>query len=271
MKFKFVLSALGSVLVPFAVHSATLTGVPMQGMMAMPEVAYRTNDAMIHVMMPMDVPQLTPLLISNPADSFDPLDPWFGALDPSAQGLSFSRRYGFVISMMGTDPLPPGTQMWIRKLSGPADLKFYRYNGSAPKEFTPIFGTEGSTNALFWNQMMFHPAVTAPPGTNPYSATFEVYLYDTVNGQDVPGSSSGPLAFNFTNVSDGRPELSLAPKVFVAWPTGTAPNWVLESASSITSTNWTGVTNTPVTVDGQPGVVLDSGATQQYFRMRNIP
>jgi len=271
MNKTFLLSALVCALIRPAAFSTTLTGVPMQGMMAMPEVAYDTNDARIHVMMPMDVPQLTPLLISNPADNFDPLDPWFSALDPSAQGLSFSRRYGFVISMMGTDPLPPGTQMWIRKLSGPADLKFYRYNGSAPKEFTPIFGTEGATNALYWNQMMFHPAVTAPPSTNPYAATFEVYLYDTVSEQDVPGSSSGPLVFNFTNVADGRPELSLAPKVFVAWPSGTASNWVLESAPSITATNWTGVTNIPVTVDGQPGVVLDSGATQQYFRMRYIP
>jgi hypothetical protein len=271
MKNRFLLGALLGVLVPSFTFGATLTGVPMQGMMAMPEVAYRTNDARIHVMMPVDVPALTPLLVSNPADNFDPLDPWFSALDPSVQGLSFSRRYGFVISMMGTDPLPPGTQMWIRKLSGPADLKFYRYNGSAPKEFTPIFGTAGATNALYWDQMMFHPAVTAPPGTNSYAATFEVYLYDTVSGQDVPGSSSGPLEFNFTNLDDGRPELGLAPKMFVAWPSGTAPNWVLESAPAPFATNWTSVTNTPVTVDGQPGVVLDSSATQQYFRMRYVP
>lgn len=272
MKVRFLLGVLGSALVPFAVHGATQTTVPMQGGMAMPMVSYHSNDGMIHVMMPMEVPQLKPLLASNPGDSFDPADPWFSALDPSAQGASFSRRYGFVIdSMNGSDPLPAGTQMWIRKLSGPPELKFYRYNGSAPKEFTPIFGTDGTTNALAWDLMMFHPAVTAPPGTNGHTATFEVYLYDTVSGQDVPGSSSGTLTFNWTNLSDGRPTLSLAPKVFVAWPSGTTTNWVLESAASMNATNWTGVTNTPVSVDGQPGVVLDSGATQQFFRMRYIP
>lgn len=269
MKFRLFLGVLTSTLVPCALHGATQTTVPMQGGMVMPMVSYHANDGMIHVMMPMTVPTLTPLLYSNPGDNFDPGDPWFNTLDPSAQGASFSRRYGFV--MTTSDPLPVGTQMWIRKLSGPPELKFYRYNGSAPKEFTSIFGTDGTTNALAWDLMMFHPAVTAPPGTNNYTATFEVYLHDTGTGLDVPGSSSGTLTFNWANLSDGRPTLSLAPKVFVAWPTGTASNWALESASTMNATNWTGVTNPSVSVDGQPGVVLDSSATQQFFRMRYIP
>ena len=115
-------------------------------------------------MMPAEVPQLTPLMVSNPGDSFDPADPWFDALDPSRQGLSFSRRYGFVMDTM-TDPLPPNTAIWLRKVSGSPELGFYRYSGSAPKAWEPIFGTAGTTNALFWNGMMFHPGVTAPPGT----------------------------------------------------------------------------------------------------------
>ena len=112
MKVRFLLGVLGSALVPFAVHGATQTTVPMQGGMAMPMVSYHSNDGMIHVMMPMEVPQLKPLLASNPGDSFDPADPWFSALDPSAQGASFSRRYGFVIdSMNGSDPLPAGFEI----------------------------------------------------------------------------------------------------------------------------------------------------------------
>jgi hypothetical protein len=46
---------------------------------------------------------------------------------------------------------------------------------------------------------------------------------------------------------------------------------VLESASAVTSTTWNSVTNTPVTVDGQPCVILDRNATQQFFRMRYVP
>jgi len=260
-----------------AANAAVLTQVPAQNYggdtsswMLMPMVSYHADDARMHVMMPTVIPQLTPLLVSNPADNFDPADPWFDALDPSRQGASFSRRYGFMMDAM-SDPLPAGTQMWIRKLSGSADPKIYRYSTSAPKVFAPIFGTDGATNALYWNAMMFHPTAVTPPGTNSCTATFEVYLLDTATGQEVPNSSSGPLVFNWTNVPDGRPALSLAQRVIVAWPSTTTANWALESADSVNATTWTTLTNTPVTVDGQPCVVLDASTTQQFLRMRYVP
>ena len=200
------------------VSAAVLTQIPVQdygdntsSWMLMPMVSYSANNDSVQVMMPNGVPQLTPLLVSNPSDGFDPGDPWFDALDPTVQGASFSQRYGFMMSG-NSDAVPSNRQLWIRKLSGSTDLKFYRYSSSAPKSFEPIFGTDGSTNALAWSLLMFHPVVTAPPGTNSYTATFEVYVVDTNTGEEVPGSSSGPLAFNWTDVSDGRPSLSLAPK-----------------------------------------------------------
>jgi hypothetical protein len=257
-------------LVSFSATAATLTSVPMQGGMVMPMVAYQAVDGRIHVMMPPDVPQLTPLLVSNPADNFDPGDPWFDSLDPSRAGASFSRRYGFVMDAM-SDPLPPNTQMWIRKLSGSPGLKAYRYKETAPKAWDPIYDTDGVTNALYWNGMMFHPAFTSPPGTNNLTATFEVFLLDTTTGLEVANSSSDPLVFNWKNVSDGRPALTLEQRILVNWPSGTATNWVLESASSPNATVWNAVTNAPVTVDGQPGVVLEGSAAQEYYRMHYVP
>jgi hypothetical protein len=262
---------------PSAVHSATLTQVPVQNYgddpsswMLMPVVSYDAGAGHINVAMPTAVPQLTPLLVSNPADGFDPADPWFDALDPSRRGASFSRRYGFVMNNT-SDPLPGGTQMWIRKLSGPPELAFYRYSASAPKLFDPIFGTGGVTNALYWNGMMFHPTVAAPPGTNRYTAVFEVVLRDTATGQDVPNSGSGPLVFEWTNVPDGRPALTISQSIVLAWPSVTTTNWVLESAASVDSGVWTTVTNTPVLVNGQPSVVLEPSAAQRIFRMRYVP
>lgn len=70
--------------------AATLTAVPMQGGMVMPMVSYSAADGRIHVMVDPTVPQLTPLLVSNPADNFAAEDPWYSALDPRAQGLAFS-------------------------------------------------------------------------------------------------------------------------------------------------------------------------------------
>jgi hypothetical protein len=218
-------------------------------------------------MMPSEIPQLTPLSVSNPGDSFDPADPWFDALDPSKQGNAFSRRYGFVMGET-SDLLPQDTQMWIRKLSGTSDLKIFRYSGTEPKALEPIFGTGGVTNALHWNGMMFHPVVAAPAGTNVHVAEFEVYLVNSVTGVTVEGSSSGPLRFEFTNVAADRPALSLARKIVLSWPSETPTNWVLESAISVDSPVWTTVTNVPVIIDGQPSVILEEGV-QKFFRLRS--
>jgi hypothetical protein len=232
-------------------------------------VAYHAESGRLRVMMPAEVPQLTPLLVSHPGDSFDAADPWFDSLDPSRQGLSFSRRYGFVMDTM-SDPLPSVTVIWIRKVSGPPELGFYRYSGSAPKAWEPIFGTAGTPNALAWNGMMFHPGVTAPPDPNPLTATFELYLVDLATGQEVPDSGSGLLVFNWTNVSDGRPVLEVAMKVVVAWPAATS-GYVLESADAVAPAVWTPVTDTPVLVDGKPAVVLAPSAATKIFRMRKSP
>jgi hypothetical protein len=247
-------------------RAATLTSIPMPGGMVMPMVSYHASDGMMHVMMPGTVPQLTPLLVSKPGDSFDPGDPWFDALDPSAQGIAFSRRYGFVMDAM-TDPLPAGTQMWIRKLSGSAGLSAYRYQETVPKAFQPIFGTDGVSNALYWNGMMFHPVFTAPPGTNSYSATFEVYLLDTTTGLEVPGSNSGSLVFTWTDVPDGRPSLNIGSRVVVFWPPS-ATSWALEGTDTLPSGTWTPVTNASVILDGQSAVVLDPGDPRKFFRMK---
>jgi hypothetical protein len=96
-----------------------------------------------------------------------------------------------------------------------------------------------------------------------------------VGGNDIDNKTSGTALSGYgvsvTFSVTPAPVISIAPKVFVAWPSGTTTNWALESSPIINAVNWTSVTNTPVIVDGQPGLVLDSGAAQQYFRMRYTP
>jgi hypothetical protein len=250
----------------FSLCAATLATVPMQGGMVMPMLSYHASDGSVSVMVDPTVPQLTPLLVSNPGDGFDPADPWFGCLDPSRQGLAFSRRYGFTMDS-NSDPLPTGTAIWIRMLSSTPGLGAYRYRSSAPKAWQPIFGTAGSTNTYPWDGSMFHPGFTAPPVTQAYTATFEAFLVDTSTGQPVTGGSTGPFVLNWTNVPDGRPTVCIAPKVAIAWPASTT-NFVLEAADSPMATNWTPVTNTPVMVDGQPTVLLQPCEAGKFFRMR---
>jgi hypothetical protein len=97
--------------------AAILTNVPMQGGMVMPALSYNAAEGVLHVEVDPTIPQLVPLLASNPGDSFNPADPWYEALDPSQQGLASSRRYGFVMAAV-TDLLPDGTSIAIRKLMG---------------------------------------------------------------------------------------------------------------------------------------------------------
>jgi hypothetical protein len=252
-----------------ALFAATLTQVPMQGGMVMPMIAYHAEHGHLHIMMDTNIPALTPLLASNPADNFDPADPWFDALDPAREGRAFSRRYGFVMDAV-TDPLPANTQIWIRKLSGAPELGVYRY-AATPETWQPIFGTDGATNALYWNGMMFHPCFTAPAGTNSYAATFQAYLLDTTTGLEVPDSASGVVTSHWTSVPDGRPTLGLGQRIVVFYPGDTTTNWSLEGADALSGGTWSSVTNAPVSIEGQAAVVLEPGEARKFFRMKYTP
>lgn len=80
-----------------------------------------------------------------------------------------------------------------------------------------------------------------------------------------------PYGITLTLSVGPAPILGISAKVFVAQPTGIAGNWKLQSGSSVDATDWMDVTTTAVTVDGQSGVVLDAGASQQYFRFVSVP
>ena len=121
---------------------------------------------------------------------------------------------------------------------------------------------------------MWHVGVTAPPGTNTYTATFEVYVVNTDTGLEVPGSSSPPFILEWTDVPDGRPPLNITAhpggQVRLAWP-ATATNWTPVSASTPKPSSWSSVTNPPVILDGQRTVSLEPTEAARFFRMRYTP
>jgi hypothetical protein len=271
MRLRAVLS-LSLFLIPWlpvqSVLAATLTTVPMQGMMVMPMIRYDATAERLMVMVPGTIPQLVPLLVSNPSDRFDPASPWYADLDPAGRGWSFSRSYGFVMDGV-SDPLPANAAIWLRKTEGDDELRVYRYSAN-PAAWEPIFGTAGSSNALAWNLMMFHPAFAAPPGTNGYAATFEAYLVDTTTGQEIADSATGPMHLQWTSVPDGRPDLMAGMAYLVDWD-GEQTNYVLEAATSLDAASWSAVTNAPVMMDGRKAVIMrpeESGG--RYFRLRRL-
>ena len=261
------LACLGAAVIPAL--GTVLTTVPMQGTMVMPQLCYHAGDGSLTVTLDSTVPQLTPLSVSNPADSFSPTDPWYDCLDPSRQGLAFSRRYGFTMDT-ASDLLPAGTAIWIRKLTGSPALGAYRYRSGASKAWDPIFGTAGTTNALQWDGTMFQPGFTAPPGTQTYTATFEAFLVDTATGDPVPGANTGPFVFNWTDVPDGRPTLSLGPDLVLSWP-ATPTNYVLEASGTLAASSWATVTNKPIVQNDRKVLTLEPGQACQFFRLHRAP
>ena len=261
---------------PAVLQADVLSSVPRQGGMLMPEVYYHADSDSVTVDLSSitSAAQLTPLLISNPGGSFNPADPWFQSLDPSQQGLAFSRRYGFDMDVM-SDFVPANRALWIRKLSGSPELSFFDcIDHSSPFAWKAILGTAGTTNAVYWNEMMWHIGVTAPPGTNSYSATFEVIVINTETGLEVANSSSGPFLLDWTDVPDGRPTLAIAGEtthsLLLTWPTS-ATNWIVVSSPSLSSTNWTVVTNSLVSTESQLAIRVENTEGHSFFRLRRNP
>ena len=87
-------------------------------------------------------------------------------------------------------------------------------------------------------------------GANTVSGSFSLPAGDYtvfIGGNDIANKTSDTalsaygMAVTFS-VSP-TPPLGIAPKVFVAWPSGMTTNWVLQSASSMDATNWSRVSN----------------------------
>jgi hypothetical protein len=291
---KHVCKLFGLVFVAVAIPApaTVLQLVPRQGGMLMPEVSYHADTDSVTVDLsglydqynnPI-IAQLTPLLVSHPSDRFDPEDPWYAFLDPSQQGRAFSRRYGFDMDPTMIGYVPENRALWIRNLGSSPELSFYDYMdemynpaGTGPT-WNPILGTAGTSNAVYWNQGMWHLGVTAPPAppgtTNQYSATVEIFVVNTDTGAEIPNSSTGPFLLRWTAVPDGRPELAIrltsTNTVLVTWP-ASAVNWSLVSATNLTTATWS-PNAAPVTINNnQASVVISNAAPQQFFRLQHLP
>ncbi len=257
-----------------AASAAILNTVPMQGNNTMVHVGivYDATAGELHAHKEPTTPVLVPLDVSNPADSFNPADPWFEDLDPSQQGRAFNRQYGFVMDG-SSDPLPIGQAVWIRFVSASPGLQSYTYRATPPT-WSPMFGTEGASPVLQWSMSMFHPAFTVPPVEGMHSATFEAFMVDLNSGQEVAGVTPGQFVLDWTSVATSRPTLAIAKDdvdtVTISWTTN-ATNYVLQGADIGQPLVWTAVTNEPVVAAGKSTVALNPTGAARLFRLIRTP
>ncbi|MDP0497806.1 MAG: PEP-CTERM sorting domain-containing protein [Verrucomicrobiota bacterium JB024] len=143
------------------------------------------------------IPEMQPLSTFAPGDSFNPADPWYGTLDPSQEGLAWTRRYGFA---QEGDLLPEGLYYWVDLDVTTAGLEAYIVR-TDPDLFTPVFGTDGTGTTWLFNGTMTHPVYATTPSVASYAVTGSVYIGD-VNGLANPGYASQSFTLNFTAVPE---------------------------------------------------------------------
>lgn len=246
-------------------HDVILTNVPMQGPMVHVGIAYHAQDQTLHVHLDPSVPALQPLRVSQPDAMFDAGDPWHELLDPHRQGQAFNRQYGFVVDAE-SDPLPEGVGIWIRQVSATPGLQAFRYRGTDPKAWEPMFGAGGSSPVFAWSLTMFHPAYAAPANTGPHQASYEAFLVTVASGEPVPQVAQAAFSLSWSGSVQETPQLNIAQKLELTWKV-TGSGFRLESAPDMDMGPWTPVTHNAIAIEGDWVLLMDPPLTPQFFRL----
>jgi len=175
-----------------------------------------------------------------------------------------------------------GNYVWIEKTGGSPELKTYFVNedvtGDPGTPYTPIFGTDGSSSKWRWDGKMDHNAYAVAlkhltTSNQPFTATYHLYIGDA-SGNPVAGYGDTTTTWRWQG-----PTVPVVPapgiartnsQLVVSW-TPTVTNLTLVAAESLTTTNWTTVTNPPFPLNDKTAVILDPSATQQFFRLQLNP
>jgi hypothetical protein len=119
------------------------------------------------------------------------------------------------------------------------------------------------------NFTLIHPRVElGPPPTNRFDA-IGVFLQESGSGTD------GTFGYELF-VQEIEPSATAAldiqrqgDSVVLRWP-GSLANWQLQSIDSLSTTNWTAVTNSPALIDGQNAVIWEMTTPQKFFRLKRL-
>lgn len=212
-----------------AAQANTLDAIPGPddtGGMVMPMVGldFDTQAVSIHMHQGSTVPiySLQQYLVNGSypyADAvFNPAlaaEPWYDLLDPTAQHLPFSNRFGFMLSSGNAHLIPLGSYVFIKATDVTEGLKIYDLGhrgddwGQEPDAsgWHQVFG-EGNfggtlspelDNVAVWGDSesikMWHP-IALVPSEGLYSARFEFYLGDG-NGHALDGWTSASITLHW--------------------------------------------------------------------------
>ena len=245
-----------------------LESVPMQGGMMHVEFEYHADHNELHVHFPDALPLALALAESHPENQFIEGDPWFHDLDPRHNGQAFNRQFGFVMS--GNSDLPPlGQSIRIRGISMSPGLKAFKYRGTNPKEWSPLFQPENAESDLIWNLAMFHPAFVMPNVPGEYSAELEAQMIDDATGEPVAAALPFTLTLQVPGEPTEMPELSIGERMVLSWPID-GGQYMVEYADSPDAEVWTHLHVTPVDWNGEKVVLLEATEGRRFFRLSRM-
>ena len=113
---------------------------------------------------------------------------------------------------------------------------------------------------------LIHPLNDIGPApTNQFDAT-GVFIQESGSGTD---GTFGYELFVQEITPSSSAVLNLANQPVITWPAELA-NYQVQSSDSLTTPNWTAVTNTPALMNGQNTVVLTPGGAQRFFRLQRV-
>lgn len=150
-------------------------------------------------------PELRPLSMWSPGDTFSPTSPWYTTLDPQQSGGLFNSQFGLVIDGTLSDPLPPGARILIGISSASPGLETYRWRNNAPQLFDAILGTGGSDAEWDWstvNHGMMHPMFVAPSGTSGALSTTLTFTLADASGVPLAGYTGTSAVLDFTSIPE---------------------------------------------------------------------
>ena len=208
----------------------------------------RTAAGELHVHMDFNQPVELPVSIfpGIPGYAFGELAFHSTILDEPAEDLfQLSTAADFRFVLLAKDA---GMEVWNDTGSGYMATNDTFFIGPSPFDTHPI-----------WN------IVNGTPG-NTYSLT--LMLHDLNNVY----ADSDPFVLSFTPIQlEQRIHIQQIDSQHVAmlWPTN-AVNWELQSAASVTTTNWTTITNVPAIVGTNRSLTISTTEQRQFFRLHKL-
>ncbi|QNN23214.1 PEP-CTERM sorting domain-containing protein [Planctomycetales bacterium ZRK34] len=167
-----------------------MDGTPMKHL----DISFDGTNLSVHVDDMVPTPLLRPL---ESPDEFDPAEPWAVLTDKA-----YNYQYGW--NPAGFITLPSNSAIWVQRLSQDSGLESYQRPPASPP-YASIFASDG--DIWQWSGSMTHNVYAVlNPTQSVYSASYRVYLGDSVTGVALDGYGSDDVTLLFNATVSAVPE-----------------------------------------------------------------